>query len=249
MAEEYGWPTDEMSGRGTRWNLVVGVMIAIPSGVGVALGKIETKGGGISSLIGVAISASLLPPAVNCGVLWAYSLFGGIPQFMGDQVLLTPQQRYDYFVMGGLSLSLTLVNVACILISAYLMFRWKLYKMAKPFYRHLTYDMQYQNAITKDEGKELQKQVKELMSPTSPSNTISNRPPEGSAHIRFDKLGQIFEHHPTVKDLHALTVSSSQRSNHELTIADVIAARSLHRSRQEVRSPLRHDFFEAPDVH
>ena len=42
--------------------LLVGMLIAMPSGVGVAL---SVLGGNTGSLVGVAISASLLPPAVN----------------------------------------------------------------------------------------------------------------------------------------------------------------------------------------
>ena len=42
--------------------LWVGVSIALPSGAGVAL---SVLGGNTGSLVGVAISASLLPPAVN----------------------------------------------------------------------------------------------------------------------------------------------------------------------------------------
>ena len=42
--------------------LWVGVLIALPSGAGVAL---SILGGNAGSLVGVAISASLLPPAVN----------------------------------------------------------------------------------------------------------------------------------------------------------------------------------------
>lgn len=48
--------------RGVYRGLVIGVMIAIPSGAGVAL---SVLGGNTGSLVGVAISASLLPPAVN----------------------------------------------------------------------------------------------------------------------------------------------------------------------------------------
>lgn len=44
-------------------SLWVGVLIALPSGAGVAL---SILGGNAGSLVGVAISASLLPPAVNC---------------------------------------------------------------------------------------------------------------------------------------------------------------------------------------
>ncbi len=48
--------------RGLVRSLYVGVLIAVPSGAGVAL---SVLGGNSGSLVGVAISASLLPPAVN----------------------------------------------------------------------------------------------------------------------------------------------------------------------------------------
>lgn len=69
------WPTDEMKSRGVPRGLWVGVFIALPSGIGVAL---SVLGGNSGSLIGVAISASLLPPAVNAGMLWAYSIIAAI---------------------------------------------------------------------------------------------------------------------------------------------------------------------------
>lgn len=62
-----GWPTDEMVNRGDPYNLILGFLIALPSGVGVAL---AISGRNTSSLVGVAISASLLPPCVNSGLLW-----------------------------------------------------------------------------------------------------------------------------------------------------------------------------------
>ncbi|XP_052080018.1 uncharacterized protein LOC127718108 isoform X2 [Mytilus californianus] len=65
------WPTDEMKVRGVLRGLVPGLMIALASGIGVAL---SVLGGNAGSLVGVAISASLLPPAVNAGMLWAHSL-------------------------------------------------------------------------------------------------------------------------------------------------------------------------------
>lgn len=48
--------------RGQERSLWVGVLVALPSGAGVAL---SVLGGNAGSLVGVAISASLLPPAVN----------------------------------------------------------------------------------------------------------------------------------------------------------------------------------------
>ena len=50
---------------------MVGLAIAIPSGVGVA---ISVLGGNAGSMVGVAISASLLPPAVNTGLFWAMAM-------------------------------------------------------------------------------------------------------------------------------------------------------------------------------
>ena len=64
-----------MLGR-TGWScLVVGVFIAVPSGVGVALAVL---GGNQAGGVGVAISASLLPPAVNTGLLFAMSLISSL---------------------------------------------------------------------------------------------------------------------------------------------------------------------------
>jgi uncharacterized hydrophobic protein (TIGR00271 family) len=54
------WPTNEMQIRGDVEGLYTGIAIAIPSGMGVSL---SILGENTSSLVGVAISASLLPPA------------------------------------------------------------------------------------------------------------------------------------------------------------------------------------------
>ena len=83
--EAYGvnsWPTSEMLGRGQLRSLGVGVLIALPSGAGVAL---SVLGGNVGSLVGVAISASLLPPAVNAGLFWALALVSTIK---GDPMYL-----------------------------------------------------------------------------------------------------------------------------------------------------------------
>ena len=55
---EWIWPTNEM-GRGTAVGILTGIAIATPSGVNVALSILSNN---TSSLVGVAISASLLPP-------------------------------------------------------------------------------------------------------------------------------------------------------------------------------------------
>ena len=84
----YLWPTDEMISRGIPRTLYVGCLIAIPSGAGVAL---SVLGGNAGSMVGVAISASLLPPAVNCGLYWAQAL---ISSFYTDKVM-------DDFLIGS----------------------------------------------------------------------------------------------------------------------------------------------------
>ena len=50
--------------RGQPRGLIVGLLVAIPSGAGAAV-ALSFLGGNFGSLVGVAISASLLPPAVN----------------------------------------------------------------------------------------------------------------------------------------------------------------------------------------
>jgi len=58
--------TTQMSSRGSAIALIAGAVVAAPSGVGVALSVANTN---INSLVGVAISAALLPPVVNSGSL------------------------------------------------------------------------------------------------------------------------------------------------------------------------------------
>ena len=60
--QQYNFPTEEMSSRATWQGILVGLAIAIPSGAGVGLSVLNHN---TSSLVGVAISASLLPPAAR----------------------------------------------------------------------------------------------------------------------------------------------------------------------------------------
>ena len=75
------WPTSEMLSRGDFRGLYVGIAIAIPSGAGVA---ISVLGNNAASMVGVAISASLLPPAVNAGLFWASAIV--YPHFTGNRL-------------------------------------------------------------------------------------------------------------------------------------------------------------------
>lgn len=124
------WPSPEMASR-TGWScLVVGLAIAIPSGVGVA---ISVLGGNAGSMVGVAISASLLPPAVNTGLFWAMAMisygFDDTNAFSSDIVdgvieVENETFKFEYasdgnipqelFVRGVVSFVLTMVNIICI---------------------------------------------------------------------------------------------------------------------------------------
>merc|ERR1711920_487267 len=61
----------QISSRGEWIALAWGAGVAAPSGVGVALGVSSDQ---VSALIGVAISAALLPPIVNSGLCLASAL-------------------------------------------------------------------------------------------------------------------------------------------------------------------------------
>jgi uncharacterized membrane protein len=61
------WPTSEMLARGSWQSFFVACPVAFFSGLGVAVAVMDDQ---TSSLVGVAISASLLPPAVNAGIMW-----------------------------------------------------------------------------------------------------------------------------------------------------------------------------------
>ncbi|OEU20832.1 DUF389-domain-containing protein [Fragilariopsis cylindrus CCMP1102] len=108
------WPVEQMLSRGTLTNLRVGIPIAFFSGLGVAVGILDSQ---TNSLVGVAISASLLPPAVNAGMLWV--IFD--TQDLDDY----PNEAQNYAKSGLISLSLTIVNVIFIIIASMLMFRLK----------------------------------------------------------------------------------------------------------------------------
>ena len=110
------WPTVEMTSRGQLRSLLVGILIAVPSGAGVAL---SVLGGNAASLVGVAISASLLPPAVNCGLFLANSLVvlcSSTPYVNDYSPVYSEHLAAEFAVLGIISFALTLVNIVCIVI-------------------------------------------------------------------------------------------------------------------------------------
>mmetsp|Transcript_31864 Transcript_31864/g.48483 ORF Transcript_31864/g.48483 Transcript_31864/m.48483 type:complete len:429 (+) Transcript_31864:29-1315(+) len=145
------WPTQEMFNRALWSNLFVGLPIAFVSGLGVAVGLLDEQ---TSSLVGVAISASLLPPAVNCGILWVAQLFkeadilGNDPMEITNPINPIPEnlpeppeenlpevrryleglnnyETHEFWLGGLISLLLTVSNIILIIFSSILMFRVK----------------------------------------------------------------------------------------------------------------------------
>ncbi|XP_066911919.1 uncharacterized protein [Clytia hemisphaerica] len=107
--------TTEMQSRGEPRGLLVGLLVAIPSGAAVALSFLQ---GNFGSLIGVAISASLLPPAVNAGMFWAFAVVNSAK----DVAPISSSQQITHFSpdhlgrLGAISVTLTLVNIVVIFI-------------------------------------------------------------------------------------------------------------------------------------
>lgn len=110
------WPTPEMTGRGTSTSFWVGFPVAFFSGLGVAVGLLDDQ---TNSLVGVAISASLLPPAVNAGMLWvSYVAYDPTRHSFEEQ-----WDHGDFRRMGLFSLGLTLINIVLIIFSSMFMVR------------------------------------------------------------------------------------------------------------------------------
>jgi len=123
------WPTPEMWSRASGSSVIVGIAIAIPSGVGVAL---SVLGNNTSSLVGVAISASLLPPAVNTGILLAMAALERTAYIDLDTATsrldLSEEEKIghaDLLNGAGWSMLLTIANIACIWVAGIGMFKVK----------------------------------------------------------------------------------------------------------------------------
>eukprot|EP01084_Bolivina_argentea_P020719 38518_1 len=112
----YGHNT-EMSSRGEWQALAWGAATAIPSGLGVALGSSSYT---VSALIGVAISAALLPPIVNSGVCLGASFIMYFVPSQPDTIIV-----HDWIIVGLFSMALFLLNWLLLYLSALVMFRIK----------------------------------------------------------------------------------------------------------------------------
>ena len=130
----------------------------------------------------MAISASLLPPAVNCGLLWSVSLVEFISNTQNSTTFIGFAQptagnlsetvggykpRYsedlplESFLLGLVSLTLTLINILCIIITGVLILRLKEVtstKVPQKFQDFWSTDVKahrdYYKAYKKEEGAE-----------------------------------------------------------------------------------------------
>jgi hypothetical protein len=151
---------------------------------------LSVLGNNNASLIGVAISASLLPPAVNCGMALASALFlfatelcthqphsftSGSGSNSGSGSGSAEEYRSaDFLLLGVLSLALTLVNIAAIFLSALGMFRLK--EVAPvvskgAFWRE---DVKLCRGLNKTQKKDVAKQLLKRQSKTSFGFPIKN---------------------------------------------------------------------------
>lgn len=136
------FPTEEMKGRGNARSLWMGILWALTSGSGVAVALLQGSAG---PLIGVAISASLLPPVVNCGLFWALACIWLIypdkkmPHVKGEpyfgnssyQMMYTNYIPTEFLISGIVSGLLTVINVICIFITAIMVLKIK--EVAAPY--------------------------------------------------------------------------------------------------------------------
>ncbi|KAL4175511.1 hypothetical protein KRP22_000476 [Phytophthora ramorum] len=76
----------------------------------------------ISSVVGVAIAAALLPPTVNCGICFSYVMIG--QYFVTDDIIGEEQKLVFYEIAVG-SLMLLWINVVLIYVTAVLVFKIK----------------------------------------------------------------------------------------------------------------------------
>ncbi|XP_027844257.2 uncharacterized protein LOC114124989 [Aphis gossypii] len=106
------WITNEMAFMTDIGSLWISIVLAFLVGVAV---PISLLGNNTFSLVGVAISTSLLPPSVNAGLLWAFSL-RSINQDSCNTLNLhySSTRSIDFAIKGAISMCVTFINIICI---------------------------------------------------------------------------------------------------------------------------------------
>lgn len=249
--------TAEMLARGQAHSLKLGIAIALPSGAAVAVAILAENGGG---LVGVAISASLLPPSVNAGILWSLSLlssiYGKSPEERYATVTKTnfysDTQSVELFCLGCMSFCLTLVNVCCIYIMGIFILWIKevapiIPKDQKQFWNHdIKIARDYNKTMHTMDGMTMNKQ---LLQELSHFRQYSETDKQGSDRWlnTIGRAGQntwsprqphhTREHRPTIQELEALYLSLSANNNDNA--GHYIGHRTTHASMKIPPSYLR----------
>ncbi|XP_055546990.1 uncharacterized protein LOC129731198 [Wyeomyia smithii] len=220
--------TNEMLSRCEVHSLAIGVAIALPSGAAVA---IAILGENIGSLVGVAISASLLPPAVNAGVLWALSVLclvlGSTSERYSAVVktnIYSDNQTIELFTLGCMSMCLTLLNVVCIYLMGVIFLKIKevapiVPQDQKQFWKHdIKIARDYNRTLHSTDGMSMSKQLIHDLT------ALHNQDPESrgfGSELLLNTIGRNQhtwspthnyhqrEHRPSIQELEALYLSLS----------------------------------------
>lgn len=222
--------THEMLARCETHSLLVGIAIALPSGAAVA---IAILGENIGSLVGVAISASLLPPAVNAGVLWAlsclYFLFGSEESRYGTLIktqIYSENQGLELFTLGCMSMSLTLLNILCIYLGGVVFLIIKevapvVPKDQKQFWKHdIKIARDYNRTLHTNDGLSMSKQLIHELTSLHHNNDTTGGGLRGDYLLNSASKGNQNtwsprhnyhqrDHRPTIQELEALYLSLS----------------------------------------
>jgi uncharacterized membrane protein len=102
---QFTWPSPSMMSR-MYGRLHIAFIVALFSAIALGMALLSKN---MNSVVGVAISVSLLPPAVNCGMLWAIHII--TPADPRIEIM-----RHQSLTGGGISLAITLVNIGTFLV-------------------------------------------------------------------------------------------------------------------------------------
>ena len=106
--QTYKWPNSSMMPEGQGFNMVISIIVSAAAGMVLAVSLASPAG---NALVGTAISAGLLPPLVNAGMLIAYS-FTYAPK----------SQQANLYEMGNYNILFYLSHVITIVVVANFVF-------------------------------------------------------------------------------------------------------------------------------
>lgn len=203
-------------------SVIVGICIALPSGAAVA---IAVLGDNFGSLVGVAISASLLPPAVNTGLLWSFSCIHSIfrdvaPRFESfvKEKQYSDDEALELLALGGISLCVTLTNVLCIYVMGFIFLKIKevapVSDDQRQFWKHdIKIARDYNKTIHADEGQKLQEELAQFH-----ENASENFRGVGAELLRQSHYPHTNTWSPLTQRHHRKDVHNTRSSLHDLDI-------------------------------